>query len=89
MLGGMQQVIDEPRAIANIAANVSRLLKEKGWSQGELARQAGERPMTISRIIHRAHMPTLPVVASIATALEVTVDFLLSDPPEKNSRRRA
>lgn len=82
-------MIDEKRAIENIAANVARLLVGKGWSQGELARQAEELPMTISRIVNRAHMPTVPVLASIARALGVTVDLLLSDPPRKNSRRQA
>lgn len=78
-------MIDEAKAIENLAANVERLMEARGWSASELARKSEQKPMTISRILHRSHMSTVPVVASIAAAFGVSMDSLLSESPAKKS----
>jgi transcriptional regulator with XRE-family HTH domain len=79
----MPDVIDENTALQNIAANIVRRLEELGWSQGELARQSGEKPMTISRMVNAQHMPELPTTANVADALGMTIDALMSEPAKK------
>lgn len=66
----------------NIAANVRRILHDRGWSQSELARRAGENPMIISRICRGNHVPHAGIVCRVAEALDVTVDRLVNPAPE-------
>lgn len=82
----MSTVIEDREAIANIAQNVTSLLKEKSWSQGDLHRATGESRMTISRICNGQHMPFVATLARIAEALETSVDWLLANHSKGNRR---
>lgn len=82
-------MINESRTLKNIAANIVRRLAELNWSQGELARQSGEKPMTISRMVNAQHMPELPTTYNVAEALGMTVDDLLSGPEKKSEKSGA
>jgi transcriptional regulator with XRE-family HTH domain len=84
----MSTVLSDDQAKANIAANVSRLLREKGITQRSLASKTDEPEMTISRIVRGTNMPGSGLLARIAEALSASVDELLAT-PKRNSRRSA
>ncbi len=67
----------------NIAANLSRLLEDRGWSQLELCRRTGEQSGTISRISNGKQLASGAILARIAEAFDVSVDRLVQAPPEK------
>ena len=85
----MSTVISESDAKQNIAANIQRLLIDRQWSQGELARRTGEPIMMISRLCRGQHMPNVLSLARVAEAFDVSVDRLISSPPEKISAKSA
>lgn len=67
--------------LANIAANVRRLLNARGWSQNELARKTGEKQATINRICNGRNMPSAAILSRIAEAFDVSLDRLVDEPP--------
>ena len=69
-------------ARARLRANIRRLRAERGWSQEELADQAGLHRTYISGIERMVRNPTLTVLDKIATALGVTIGQL-TDRPER------
>lgn len=73
----------------NLAFNVRRLLSARGWSQADLARNANESEMNISRVVRAASVVGTGVVARIAEAFDVSVDRLLAPPAEKFSQKIA
>lgn len=81
-------MLTDAEARRNIATNILRVLKERGISQAELARRAGEPPMNVSRIVTRANIPNAATLARLAEALEVSVDYLLGT-HQKKSRNTA
>ncbi len=81
-------MVSDLEARKNISANLRRLIKAKGWSQGELARRASESAMNVSRIINGINLPNAAILARLAEALEVSTDYLISS-HGKNSRRTA
>lgn len=69
-----------------MALRVREARESKGWTQDDLARAAGVRPMTISRIERGAikESPGLDVMRGIARACGVSLDWLvdgLGEPP--------
>lgn len=81
-------VITDAEARVNIGDNIKALLKTKGWSQGELARQSNESAMNVSRIINGVNLPNAAILARLAEALEVSTDYLISR-HGKNSKKSA
>jgi transcriptional regulator with XRE-family HTH domain len=83
----MQDVLTDEQAMANIAANVTRLRGER--SLNSLARAANTYAINISRIETGENLPGAGLLSRIAEALGVTVDDLLSPPPgpEKKSKK--
>jgi len=79
-------VITDDQARKNVAANVKRLLDEKGMSQSDLARATGETFMTISRVVRAQNVASYAVVCRIAEALGVKSDDL-HQTPQKPSRK--
>lgn len=55
---------------------LNRELRERGWSQRELARRAGVSGATISQVLSMQQRPTWEFCASVARALRVPVDDL-------------
>ncbi len=76
-------MIDNTKAIANIAANVRRLLQDRGWPQSRLATVTGEHEMQISRIVRGRMLPNAATLARIAEAFDVSIDRLVANPPVK------
>lgn len=58
-------------------AIVQQLLRERGWTQGHLARLTGIPQPTISRIISGRQEPNAHNVRLLAEALGVSTDYLL------------
>ena len=81
-------VITDAQARRNIGANIKRLLKEHGWSQGELGRRSKESAMNISRIVNGVNLPNAAILARIGEAFGVSSDYLISD-HSKNSQKSA
>lgn len=63
---------------------IERELQRLDWRPAELARRTGITPMTISNILSGKHEPKASVLKTIADALGVTSDQLLSEPRRKN-----
>lgn len=64
----------------DVARRVKQLRRERGWSQNELERRAAFSPGQINRIEsgERARDLSLESAAKLASALGVTIDFLVS-----------
>jgi transcriptional regulator with XRE-family HTH domain len=70
------------RMKANLHANITRLMMERGWSMAELSKRANAGSTGVFDIINgRSRSPKLETVAKIAMALNVSVVDLLSDEP--------
>lgn len=74
----MSSVITETEAKSAIAANVRRLLQERGLSQADLCRLTGDNAMRVSYMIRGIKEPSASFLARVAEALQVKVDDLLA-----------
>jgi transcriptional regulator with XRE-family HTH domain len=63
----------------SLGKKLKQLRKEKGWSQDELAANAGIDGRQISRYENDRVVPSVDVVIKIAKAYDVSLDFLLLD----------
>lgn len=70
-------MISDSQARANIAANVKRILDEKGISQSDLSRATGDSAARISHMIHGKRLPSAGFLYRIAQALGVRCDDLV------------
>ena len=61
-----------------LARNLKRLRSEKGWSQEELADQAGLHRTYVSGVERGVRNPTITIVAALAKALGVAPAELLA-----------
>lgn len=82
----MSTVISDTDARLNVAANVNRILEDRGMTQADLARLTGENAMAISRVCRGTNLANVGMLARIAEALECTVDELLKKSWKKVSR---
>lgn len=62
---------------------ISALLKEKRISQKDFAMMIGVTESALSRYISNEREPKLEILANIATALDVTVDYLTTGVKDK------
>ena len=86
-------MISDKQALENLSTNMAAAIKEREWSQVELARKIRHADETIdaasmrvSRYIRGAHMPSGATLANIAEALDVTVDWLLASHKKRGRR---
>ncbi len=80
----MSTVISDDEAKRNLAENVRRLLDSRGMTQTQLAEAAHETQATISRIANGLQLAGGGILIRLAEAFDVSVDRLLSIPPEEN-----
>jgi transcriptional regulator with XRE-family HTH domain len=72
----MENVIDKKQLNQTIAANVTRLRRDKGLSQEKLAESVGVHRVTIARIETGRHTPEAELLFSLADVLQVPTDVL-------------
>jgi transcriptional regulator with XRE-family HTH domain len=60
-----------------LARNVKKARDERGWSQEELADQAGLHRTYVSGIERKVRNPTIEIVERLAKALKVSASALL------------
>ena len=85
------QVLTDKQALANIAANVTRLIGDRSYS--ELARACSTPtdrvyPATIERIAKGKHMPGVGTLARLADCLGVALDELLVQEPRPERKKK-
>jgi transcriptional regulator with XRE-family HTH domain len=80
------------RRRAALAETVRRLREGHGWTQEELAHQAGFDRKSVNRIENAAYSPTVDRLFVLAAALGLTASEILAEtelPPGRQSRRTA
>tara|TARA_Y100001960_G_C14733643_1_gene859012 strand:- start:719 stop:1138 length:420 start_codon:yes stop_codon:yes gene_type:complete len=68
--------------IVSIGENLKRLRRDKGWTQGALAKECGIRLGQISKIERNETDPKLSTIYALTKALECTPNALLNDSAE-------
>ncbi|MEN0064409.1 MAG: XRE family transcriptional regulator [Myxococcota bacterium] len=83
-------MVGTEEASQNLAQSLSQLRELRGWTQQRLADLAGVPRPTVANLESGSANPTLAVLVRLATALQVTLDELVS-PPRATARlyRRA
>jgi len=66
----------ESRTEYAVLGQLIKLRKERGLTQGELAKKTGNKQQVISRIESRENSPTLKTLCSILDALEYDIVFV-------------
>jgi transcriptional regulator with XRE-family HTH domain len=69
-----------------IPAALKKALAERGWSQYRLAQVTGISQMTISNIVNGVHDPKASNLKTIADALEMSLDDLVSTSSQKKGK---
>ena len=62
-----------------LGQNITRLMKENGYTQRQLAMRAGCSECAISRYVNYEREPSIRILKNLAIALGVTVDELISE----------
>ncbi len=57
----------------NIQVRLKNLMKERGWSEYRLAKEAKISQTTITNLFKRNNLPTLPTLEAICTAFDITL----------------
>lgn len=60
-----------------IKENLRNVIRQRGVTQAWLAEKADTTEATVSRYISGVHSPRIELIAKMATALNVSVDYLL------------
>lgn len=68
-----------------IGDRLSRLLKESGYTQKEFAFMSGVTEAAMCRYLKNDREPKIEVVANMATALNTTVEYLISGKEDNSS----
>ena len=68
-----------------IGDRISLLLKETGYTQKEFALMCGVTEAAMCRYLKNEREPKIEVVANMATALNTTVEYLISGKKEETS----
>lgn len=71
--------------MTKIGDRILSLLKQSGYSQKELASMVGVTEAAMSRYLKNEREPKIEVVANLSTALNTTVDYLISGRSESNT----
>lgn len=66
----------------NVAANLRRLIDDRGWSVAKLIVKTGVPQNTMYRILRGDNEPSVSHLAAICDALGCSIDKVISEPPE-------
>ncbi len=69
----------------NIGDRIFLLLRKSGYTQAELAKMVGVTNAAMCRYIKNEREPKIEVVANLATALNTSIEYLISGRSESNS----
>lgn len=72
----LKQMWDKSRTEYYVLGELTKLRKEKGLSQVELAEMTGNKQQVISRIENRENSPTLKTLCGILDVLEYDIKFV-------------
>ena len=75
---GAEEAYEAVRLAFELGAKVRVLRETRGWSQSQLAGAAGMTESAVARFEHGGTVPTLPVLARLAGALDVNLVVNLS-----------
>ena len=67
----------EHECLEQFGENLERMIRECGYSQRELADQAGISESTLSRYIHGMQVPRATILVNIAYVLDCSLDDLM------------
>ena len=67
-----------------IGERIAQLLKESGYTQKEFALMCGVTEAAMCRYLKNEREPKIDVVANMATALNTTVEYLITGKEEKD-----
>lgn len=81
-------MISKERLKLNISENLSRLMHARGLSQSELGRLSETSQVLVYRLLNQVLVPNAQDLANIAEALSVTIDDLISNPPENTAQSK-
>ena len=79
-------MITDKRRLAYLAENLRRAMQRNQWSQERLEAMSGVPQTSISLILNAKVDPRITAVFRLASALDLSLDLLLSEPREKISR---
>ena len=68
-----------------IGDRLARLLKESGFTQKEFAMMCGVTEAAVCRYLKNEREPKIEVISNMATALNTTVEYLISGKEDKTS----
>lgn len=74
---GKKKMVDGESLRKNLAANLRRLLEEKGINRYNLALELGVSADTVGYLYKGTRMPGLDLVAKIAVYFDVSIDDLV------------
>lgn len=83
-LGGMSVTSEQAKRL--LSRNIESVLRRKGWSRYRLAKVSGISEATISNIMNEKHEPGLSIIVTLATALGVSANRLISGYREKSQK---
>jgi transcriptional regulator with XRE-family HTH domain len=63
----------------NIGSKITTLRKDRNWSQGDLAQQIEASREIIGKYERNENLPSIEMVAKMAKAFGVTIDFLIGE----------
>ena len=52
---------------------IRQLMKERGWTDYRLAKEAGLSHSTVTNVFHRNNAPTLPTLKAVCAAFNITL----------------
>jgi transcriptional regulator with XRE-family HTH domain len=77
------------KGVPSFGTRLRRIREQKGWSQTELAEKSSLTPAAVSQIEADDRQPSFKTLSSIASALGITVGYLLGEQPELPSELKA
>jgi len=75
---GAQEAYEAARLAYQLGAAVRDLREAKGWSQTQLAREAGMTQPSVARFEAGGTIPTLPVLQRLARALDADLTITVT-----------
>ena len=73
----------------NWSEKIEKLMKQRNWSQKDLAKNSGITEASVSRYINGERKPRVDIVINFAKAFGVSTDYLLYDDDEADKKRSA